>query len=98
MCEEPRTCTSSRRAREPVRTCLFRDRLREHPDDLALYAEAKRGAARETNAAGEHVMQFNARKQPVIRTIHDRGHPGGRAAPAVTHERCGNRHLARMCG
>ncbi|MET0999606.1 MAG: GrpB family protein [Marmoricola sp.] len=59
-------------APEPIRMCLFRDWLREHPDDLALYRDAKLGAAEEANAAGEHVMQYNARKQPVIRAIYDR--------------------------
>ena len=59
-------------APEPVRMRLFRDWLREHPDDLALYRDAKLGAASEANAAGEHVMQYNARKEPVIRAIYDR--------------------------
>ena len=57
---------------ETIRLRLFRDWLREHPEDLALYRDAKLGAATEANAAGEHVMQYNARKQPVIRAIYDR--------------------------
>jgi GrpB-like predicted nucleotidyltransferase (UPF0157 family) len=57
---------------EPIRHRLFRDWLREHPEDLALYREAKLGAATESNAAGESVMDYNARKEPVIREIYDR--------------------------
>jgi len=37
-----------------------------------LYAIAKRQAAAAANAAAEHVMQYNARKQQVIRKIHHR--------------------------
>jgi hypothetical protein len=36
------------------------------------YAVAKRQAASEANAGGEHVVQFNARKQQVIRDIYHR--------------------------
>ena len=57
---------------ETIRLLLFRDWLRTHPDDLALYRDAKLGAASEANAAGEHVMEYNARKEPVIRAIYDR--------------------------
>jgi GrpB-like predicted nucleotidyltransferase (UPF0157 family) len=57
---------------EPIRHLLFRDWLRTHPEDLALYRDAKLGAASESNAAGEHVMEYNARKEPVIRAIYDR--------------------------
>jgi GrpB-like predicted nucleotidyltransferase (UPF0157 family) len=57
---------------EPIRHLLFRDWLREHPDDLALYRDAKLGAAVEANAAGQHVMDYNARKEPAIRAIYDR--------------------------
>jgi GrpB-like predicted nucleotidyltransferase (UPF0157 family) len=57
---------------EPVRHALFRDWLREHPEDLARYRDAKLGAAAETNDAGEHVMDYNTRKEPVIREIYDR--------------------------
>lgn len=73
-CEVPRANLHvfSPDAPEPIRMRLFRDWLREHPDDLALYRDAKLAAAAEANAAGEHVMQYNARKQPVIRAIYDR--------------------------
>ena len=59
-------------AAEPVRQRMFRDWLLTHPDDLALYRDTKRAAASAANAAGEHVMQYNARKQQVIREIYDR--------------------------
>jgi GrpB-like predicted nucleotidyltransferase (UPF0157 family) len=57
---------------ETIRHRLFRDWLRTHPDDLALYRDAKLGAATASNEAGEHVMEYNARKEPVIRAIYDR--------------------------
>ena len=57
---------------EVVRTTMFRDWLREHPDDRALYQDAKTGAAAASTAAGEHVMDYNRRKEPVIRAIYDR--------------------------
>ncbi len=57
---------------EPVRHRLFRDWLLEHPEDRDRYRDAKLGAAEEANAADEHVMDYNARKEPVIREIYDR--------------------------
>jgi hypothetical protein len=42
------------------------------PGERDRYAAAKRRAASEANAAGEHVMQYNARKQQVIREIYHR--------------------------
>ncbi|MCL2543869.1 MAG: GrpB family protein [Nocardioidaceae bacterium] len=59
-------------AAEPVRMRIFRDWLRDHPEDLRRYAAAKREAARATTAAGEHMMDYNARKQAVVREIYDR--------------------------
>ena len=59
-------------AAEPIRHRIFRDWLREHPEDLTLYREAKANSAAAANAAAEHVMQYNARKEPVIREIYDR--------------------------
>jgi len=59
-------------AAEPVRHRMFREWLLAHPDDLVLYRDTKRLAASAANAAGEHVMQYNARKQQVIREIYDR--------------------------
>jgi GrpB-like predicted nucleotidyltransferase (UPF0157 family) len=57
---------------ELVRHRIFRDWLRGNPDDRDRYAAAKRGAASASNARGEHVMQYNARKQQVIREIYQR--------------------------
>ena len=44
--------------------------MRGNPGDRDRYAAAKRQAAVEANAAGEHTMQYNARKQQVIREIY----------------------------
>ena len=57
---------------EPVRHRIFRDWLRGNPQERDRYAAAKRQAASEANAGGEHVMQYNARKQRVIREIYHR--------------------------
>ncbi|KAL4881956.1 grpb/dephospho-CoA kinase [Aspergillus karnatakaensis] len=56
---------------EVVRHRLFRDWLRdpEHGDDREAYAEMKRRAAKESRERGEDVMQYNDRKEPVIREI-----------------------------
>lgn len=57
---------------ELVRHRLFRDWLRGNADDRDLYANAKRDAASAANAAGEHGMQYNARKEQVVREIYQR--------------------------
>jgi GrpB-like predicted nucleotidyltransferase (UPF0157 family) len=57
---------------ELVRHRIFRDWLRGNPGERDRYAAAKRQAASAANAAGEHVMQYNARKEPVIRAIYHR--------------------------
>jgi GrpB-like predicted nucleotidyltransferase (UPF0157 family) len=57
---------------EPVRHRIFRDWLRGNPADRDRYAAAKRQAASVANTAGEHVMQYNDRKQQVIREIYHR--------------------------
>ena len=57
---------------ELIRNQLFRDWLRGNPADRDRYAAAKREAASAANAGGEHVMQYNARKQQVIREIYHR--------------------------
>jgi GrpB-like predicted nucleotidyltransferase (UPF0157 family) len=53
---------------------MFRAWLREHPDDHAAYAEAKRAAAVEMNGrpGGGTGMDYNRHKQPVVRAIYDR--------------------------
>jgi len=56
----------------PWRDRVFRDHLRRCPDDRELYARAKREASRAALAAGEHGMQYNRRKQDVVREIHHR--------------------------
>jgi GrpB-like predicted nucleotidyltransferase (UPF0157 family) len=57
---------------ELVRHRIFRDWLRGNPQERDRYAATKRQAASEANAGGEHVMQYNARKQQVIREMYHR--------------------------
>ena len=57
---------------ETARHRIFRDWLREHPQDRDLYRDAKLAAASESNDHGEHVMEYNARKQRVVREIYRR--------------------------
>jgi GrpB-like predicted nucleotidyltransferase (UPF0157 family) len=57
---------------ELVKHRIFRDWLRGNPGERDLYAAAKRQAAAQANAHGEHDMQYNARKQQVIREIYHR--------------------------
>jgi GrpB-like predicted nucleotidyltransferase (UPF0157 family) len=63
---------------ETERHRIFRDWLRSHPEDCSLYAATKTAAAAETRATGGHTMDYNARKELVVREIysrafHDRG-------------------------
>jgi GrpB-like predicted nucleotidyltransferase (UPF0157 family) len=53
---------------EAIRQRMFRDWLRAHPEDRALYEDAKRAAI----PGGGNVMDYNARKQETIRAIYDR--------------------------
>jgi GrpB-like predicted nucleotidyltransferase (UPF0157 family) len=57
---------------EAARHKIFRDWLRDNPEDLDLYRNAKIVAAQTTNVRGEHVGDYNARKQQVIREIYHR--------------------------
>jgi GrpB-like predicted nucleotidyltransferase (UPF0157 family) len=57
---------------EPIKHRIFRDWLRGNDDEAALYARVKQEAAAAASAAGEHGMQYNARKQHVVREIYDR--------------------------
>lgn len=57
---------------EPWKHRLFTDWLRAHADERDLYARSKREAAAAATAAGEHSMLYNARKEAVVREIHDR--------------------------
>jgi GrpB-like predicted nucleotidyltransferase (UPF0157 family) len=51
---------------ELVKHKIFRDWLRGNRAEVDLYARIKREAAAASTAAGEHSMQYNARKQHVI--------------------------------
>ena len=67
------TCTCSRpTARRRSGTCSSATGCARTPTTSRRYRDAKLGAAQAANAAGEHVMDYNARKQPVIRAIYDR--------------------------
>ena len=57
---------------EAARHRIFRDWLRATPADRDLYRDAKVTAASEANVRDEHVMEYNARKQSVIREIYGR--------------------------
>lgn len=53
---------------ETIRHRMFRDWLCTHAEDRERYEQAKRAAV----PGGGHVMDYNARKQDVIRDIYDR--------------------------
>jgi len=57
---------------EAARHKIFRDWLRGHPEDLDLYRDAKIAAAEATNEKGGHVLDYNTRKQRIIREIYHR--------------------------
>jgi GrpB-like predicted nucleotidyltransferase (UPF0157 family) len=57
---------------EGIRHRMFRDWLRDHPADRVRYTAAKRASADASNSAGEDMMSYNLRKQPVVREILDR--------------------------
>jgi GrpB-like predicted nucleotidyltransferase (UPF0157 family) len=59
---------------EVIRHRMFQAWLREHPEDLTAYAEAKRAAAAAMNArpGGGTGMDYNRHKEPVVRDIYDR--------------------------
>lgn len=57
---------------EVARHKIFRDWLRGSPDDRALYGDTKIAAAKAASSKGEHAMQYNARKQQVVRDIYYR--------------------------
>ena len=68
----PAPCVRADRAGTDSATSCSGDWLRTHPDDLALYQATKLAAAEASNAAGEHGVDYNRRKQAVIREIYDR--------------------------
>lgn len=57
---------------EVVRHRIFRDWLRGDADERDRYAAAKLAASAAASAAGEHGMQYNARKEQVVREIYAR--------------------------
>ena len=57
---------------EPARHVIFRDWLRTNPAECALYLEAKQDAAQHTLATGGPSLDYNARKESVIREIYGR--------------------------
>jgi GrpB-like predicted nucleotidyltransferase (UPF0157 family) len=54
---------------EIVRHRIFKEWLLDHEDDRLAYAEVKRQAAPAAREAGDTVIEYNERKQPVIREI-----------------------------
>jgi GrpB-like predicted nucleotidyltransferase (UPF0157 family) len=57
------------RCPEVERHRIFRDWLRNHEDDRELYASTKRECAAVSRAKGEVVMEYNLRKEDVIRQV-----------------------------
>ncbi|MET8760761.1 GrpB family protein [Lentzea sp. NPDC004782] len=53
---------------ETIRHRMFRDWLRSHPEDRALYEDAKRAAV----PGGGTTMDYNRRKEKAVREIYDR--------------------------
>ncbi|KAI0151604.1 GrpB domain protein [Xylariaceae sp. FL1272] len=54
---------------EAVRHRLFRDWLRDHPEDRENYAETKRTATKASREGGEDVNAYSRRKGPIISDI-----------------------------
>ena len=57
---------------ELVKHRIFRDWLRGNAGDRELYARTKRAASEAANSGGEHAMQYNQRKESVVRDIYHR--------------------------
>jgi GrpB-like predicted nucleotidyltransferase (UPF0157 family) len=57
---------------EVVKHRIFRDWLRRNPDERERYAAVKLAASAASSAAGEDGMQYNARKEQVVREIYAR--------------------------
>lgn len=57
---------------EAARHLIFRDWLRAHPHDRALYARAKHAASAHTLVAAGDIETYNAHKQTVVRQIYAR--------------------------
>lgn len=57
---------------EVERHKIFREWLSKSPEDLQLYATVKRECAAASEAAGESMQQYNARKEKVVQEILNR--------------------------
>ncbi|MFP2905159.1 GrpB family protein [Pyxidicoccus sp. 3LFB2] len=57
---------------EAIRHRMLRDWLLTHPEERELYAAVKLASAEQINAEGGLVMDYNLRKQPVLRGILER--------------------------
>ncbi|GJC90686.1 UPF0157 protein BH1888 [Colletotrichum liriopes] len=57
---------------ELIRHVIMKEWLMAHDDDRELYARAKIEAAEVSNSLGETVMDYNIRKENVIREILER--------------------------
>ncbi|KAL0932881.1 uncharacterized protein CTRU02_211844 [Colletotrichum truncatum] len=57
---------------ELERHLIMKEWLTEHEEDRMLYAKTKIGAAEVSNTLGEVMMDYNARKETVIREILER--------------------------
>jgi GrpB-like predicted nucleotidyltransferase (UPF0157 family) len=69
---EPMSCNLhvwGPRCPEVERHRVFREWLRNHEDDRELYARTKRECAAVSREKGEVVMEYNLRKEDVIRQI-----------------------------
>jgi GrpB-like predicted nucleotidyltransferase (UPF0157 family) len=51
---------------------IFRERLSKSPEDLQLYASAKRESAAASEAAGESMQEYTVRKDEAVREILNR--------------------------
>ena len=68
-------------APEPWKHRIFRDHLTRDADDRARYARVKREAASHATRGAETMMEYNARKQAVIREIYERAFRAAGVAP-----------------
>jgi GrpB-like predicted nucleotidyltransferase (UPF0157 family) len=57
---------------ELIRHRMFRQWLRDHPDDRDLYCRAKLAAAAAFADSSGTVMDYNQHKEPIIREIYER--------------------------
>lgn len=68
-------------APEPWKHRIFRDHLTRDADDRARYARVKREAASHATHGAETMMEYNARKQAIIREIYERAFRAAGVAP-----------------